>query len=181
MDNVVAQQGGAALGIRIEFRAYADDYIVDGDMVLAGERLADFLDRTHDIDVGDVTVRALEDGREHRLPSAVIRREELCAVAATGPRGQADRRLRTRRYPMRFALGPYVAVGYFHALTTADPLAVMQRRRIVALSPARLAFDIAGARVEETHDALLLMRAKIASLEYVTDGEVGLPPALAGG
>jgi hypothetical protein len=162
----------------IDFRAYADDYTVGGATVFEGDRLSDFLESMDELEVERVTVRALEDGREHDLPSAVIQREELCIVAATGPRGRVDRRLRTRAYPMRAEVGPYAVVGYFHALPTADPFAILHGRRIVALRPVRLAFDVAGDRIEETHDTLLLMRAKIDSFEPASDVAVGLSRAL---
>lgn len=160
--------------MRIEFHAYADDYTVRGELDLDRERLADFLEAAPDIDVSNLTLRALDDGREHDLSSGQIRREELCAVAATGPRGRPDRRVRTRAYPMRIAVGPYSVVGYFQALPTADPWAILQRRQIVALSPARITFVIAGQRIEETHDALLLLPAKIDSLRDASDDDVGL-------
>jgi hypothetical protein len=164
--------------MQIDFKAYADDYTVGGATVFQGDRLSDFLEGVDELEVERVTVRALEDGREYDLPSAVIQRDELCIVEATGPRGRADRRLRTRAYPMRAVVGPYSVVGYFHALPTADPFAIVERRRIVALRPVRLTFDIAGERIEETHDTLLLMHDKINSFEPATDEAVGLARAL---
>jgi hypothetical protein len=164
--------------MRIDFMAYADDYTVGGATVFEGDRLSDFLDGVDELEVEHVTVRALEDGREHDLPSAMIQREELCIVAATGPRGNVGRRLRTRAYPMRAEVGPYSVVGYFHALPTADPFAIVRQRRIVALRPVRIAFDVAGDRIEETHDTLLLMRDKIDAFEPATDDAVGLARAL---
>jgi hypothetical protein len=164
--------------MRIDFRAYADDYTVGGATVFEGDRLSDFLDGVDELEVEDVIVRALEDGREHDLPSAMIQREELCIVAATGPRGRAELRLRTRAYPMRAEIGPYAVVGYFHALPTADPFAIVRQRRIVALRPVRLAYDVAGDRIEETHDTLLLMRDKIDAFEPASDEAVGLSRAL---
>jgi hypothetical protein len=160
--------------MRIEFSAYADDYTVRGDVELEGERLAALLEAAHDFDVTGLTLRALDDGREHVLPSAQIRREELCAVSATGPRGRPDRRIRTRAYPMRALVGPYEIVGYFQALPTADPWTMLQRRQIVALSPARISFEVAGVRVVETHAALLVLHSKIDSLDEATDADVGL-------
>jgi hypothetical protein len=160
--------------MRIDFSAYADDYTVRGEVTLEGDRLADWLETAHDIDVTNLKVRALDDGREHHLPTAQIRREELCAVVATGPRGRADRRVRTRAYPMRIAIGTYSVVGYFQALPTADPWTMLQRRQIVALSPARIRFEMAGQPVEETHGALLLMRTKIDTFDEASDSDVGL-------
>jgi hypothetical protein len=164
--------------MRIEFRAYADDYTIGGATVFQGERLADFLEGVDELEVEGVTVRALEDGRRYDLPSAVIQRDELCLVAATGPRGRADRRLLTRAYPMRAEVGPYAVVGYFHALPTTDPFSIAQRRHIVALTPVRLAFVVAGDRIEESHDVLLLMRAKITLFEPASDEAVGLSKVL---
>jgi hypothetical protein len=164
--------------MKIEFSAYADDYTVRGEVVLETERLAEFLDASHDVDVTNLTLRALDDGREHALPFAQIRREELCAVVATGPRGRADRRIRTRSYPIRVELGPYVVVGYFQALPTADAWAMLQRRQIVALSPARILFDSAGTRVEEAHPTLLLMGNKIDSFRDASDDDIGHAKAL---
>ena len=79
---------------------------------------------------------------------------------------------------MRAEIGPYAVVGYFHTLPTADPLAIARRRRVVALRPVRLAFEVAGEPIEETHDALLLMSAKITSFESASDESVGLSRAL---
>jgi hypothetical protein len=164
--------------MRIDFIAYADDYIARGEIVLRAERLADHLANhlaiAEEFRVEGITVRALDDGRRHDLPFAVIETEEVCAVAATGPRGNAMLRFRARLYPMRAEVGPYAVVGYLHAMPTVDPRVVAQRRQIIALSPARLAFLLAGERVEESHDALLLVRTKIMLLESARDEDVGL-------
>jgi hypothetical protein len=58
----------------IEFRAYADDYTVGGATVFQGDRLSDFLEDVGELEVDHVTVRSLEDGRQHDLPTAVILR-----------------------------------------------------------------------------------------------------------
>jgi hypothetical protein len=164
--------------MQIDFRAYADDYTIGGATDFRGDRLADYLDDVDEVEVERARVRALDDGREHELASAVIQRDELCIVAATGPRGRADRRHVTRAYPVRAEVGPYAVVGYFHALPTADPFGTIARRRVVALKPVRLSFVVAGERVEETHETLLLMRAKIDSIEPASDIAVGLRTAL---
>ena len=164
--------------MQIDLIAYADDYTAHGEILLRGERLADHLAGAEELRVEGLTVRALEDGREHVLPFAVIHVEELCVVAATGPRGDPSRRSRTRPYPMRAQVGPYAVVGYLHALPTADPLAVTQRRHYIAFSPARLAFFIAGEWIDESHDGLLLVRTKVTLLESASDEEVGLSKAV---
>jgi hypothetical protein len=155
--------------MQVDFRAYADDYTVGGSTDFVGDRFADFLGAADALAVQDVNLRALEDGRRHELPAAVIEHEELCAVVAAGPRGNPELRVRTRAYPMRAVVGPYAIAGYFHVLPTADPFAVVRKRRVVALRPVRICFDVAGERVEETHDTLLIMGAKIETFEPSSD------------
>lgn len=164
--------------MQIEFSAYADDYTAHGEVALEGDRLSDWLGAAHDVDVTDLTLRALDDGREHSLSSAQIPREELCAVAATGPRGRLDRRLRTRVYPMRAVVGPYRIVGYFHAPPTTDPWTVLQRRPIVALSPARIMFEVDGEPVDEALPGILLVHSKVDSLRDANDADIGLSKAI---
>ena len=164
--------------MQVEFRAYADDYTVGGATEFQGDRLADVLAGAEALAVRDVNLRALEDGREHELPAAVIELEELCVVVAAGPRGNPELRIRTRAYPMRAVVGPYAVAGYFHVLATADPFAIVRSRRVVALRPVRIAFDLAGERVEEMHDTLLLMAPKIEVFEPSSDEALGLTRAL---
>jgi hypothetical protein len=164
--------------MQVEFKAYADDYTVGGSTDFEGHRFADYLGGAEALAVQDVNLRALEDGRQHELPAAVIELEELCVVVAAGPRGNPDLRIRTRAYPMRAEVGPYAVCGYFHVLPTADPFAVVRHRRVVALRPVRIAFDVAGERIEEEHDTLLLMRDKIEVFELSSDEAVGLARAL---
>ena len=165
---------------QIVFRAYADDYTVSGEIEVPEGRLHELLEHVDDLAVQKVRLRALDDGRQHDLPSAVIRREELCAVVATGPRGDPHRRYRTRSYPMRAVVGPYTVIGYVHATPNVDPMTWIHRRQIVALSPARIAFDLAGERIEELQDALLLIRSKIDVLQSATDEAVRLATGVDG-
>lgn len=164
--------------VQIDLRAYADDYTVGGRTDFEGDRLADYLSSADALAVQDLNVRALEDGREYDVPAAVIELEELCVVAAAGPRGNPEHRVRTRAYPIRAEVGPYAVTGYFHVLPTADPFAVVRHRRVVALRPVRIAYDVDGRRVEETHDTLLLMSPKIEVFEPSSDETVDLVRAL---
>jgi len=164
--------------MRLEFRAYADDYTVGGATEFEGDRLADYIDAVDELEVQGVSVRALEDGRQHQLPSATIERDELCMVVATGPRGRPDLRLRTRAHPMRAEVGPYAVCGYFHVPPTADPFAVVRHRRVVALRPVKITYDVAGERVEEEHETLLLVGSKIDVFERSSDEALGLERAL---
>jgi hypothetical protein len=164
--------------MQLEFRAYADDYTVGGATEFQGDRLADFIDAVEELEVQGVTLRALDDGRAYDVPAATIPRDELCLVVASGPRGNPDLRLRTRAHPMRVEVGPYAVCGYFHVPPTADPFAVIRHRRVVALRPVKIAFDVAGERVEEEHETLLVLRDKIEVFELTSDEATGLERAL---
>jgi hypothetical protein len=159
-------------GAKIEFLAYADEYTVSGELDLSSGRLQELLERVDELDIERVTVRALDDGREHELPFAFIPREELCVVVASGPRGDPHRRFRTRPYPMRAVIGPYTVIGYLHATPGVDPHAVMHRRQVIAFSSARIAFTVAGERIEVVHDAVLLIQSKLDLLGSAADEDV---------
>jgi hypothetical protein len=83
--------------------------------------------------------------------------------------------------PGRIRCGPRSAPTRWSATSTLCRLPILSRspsRRIVALRPVRIAFDVAGDRVEETHETLLLLRAKITSFESASDEAVGHSNAL---
>lgn len=164
--------------MRIDFSAYADDYTAEGTLELADDRLSDLLENADELEIENVVIRALDDGRMHALPSAVVPRHDLCLVMATGPRGRRDRRIRTRAYPMRAESGPYVVIGYFQGPITADPLIIAMRREVIALSPATVTCTIAGEATQIAHDAVLLIRAKLSLFEAASDADVGLAKAL---
>ena len=164
--------------MQLEFRAYADDYTVGGATDFQGNRLADYIEAIDELQVEGVKLQALEDGRRHELLSATIARDELCMVVATGPRGRADLRLRTRAFPMRAEVGPYAVCGYFHVPPTSDPFAVARHRRVIALRPVKVAFEVGGERVEEEHETLLLIGSKIDVFERTSDETLGLERAL---
>ena len=95
--------------MRIAFRAYADDYTVEGSIELQDERLADLLAATDEIAVEDLVVQPSMTVEPWRGVGA-IPREELCVVDRNRPSGRPDRRVRTRDRPASEA-GPYVIVG----------------------------------------------------------------------
>jgi len=161
--------------MRIEFHAYADDCTIRGTVTLASDRLTDLLSGAGEFAIEGVTFQALDDGRVLEVSSTTLDRGDLCAVTATGPRGNSQRRLRTRLQPIRAKVGPYTIVGYLHAPPTADPVVIALRRAIVPLTAASIEYELLGRRVEEVHDGLLLSREKIDWLEAATDQDVRLP------
>lgn len=166
--------------MRIDFYAYADDCTVLGAVTLATDRLTELLSEAGELPIEAASFRALDDGRVVWTPLATILRSDLCAVAAAGPRGASQRRVRTRLQPTRAKVGPYSIVGYIHAPPAADALTTALRRRIVPLTSASIEYQVDGRLIEESHEALLVSRDRIDWLAAATDEDIRLPREFAG-
>lgn len=162
--------------MRIPFSAYAPDCTLTAEVSLEADRLSDLLAGSESFDVDGAAFHALEDGRVVTADSATVLLDDLCIVAATGPRGRADRRVWTRQQPARARIGPYTVYGYLHAAPTIDPFKAAERRTIVALSSSIVEYQIGGVITRDEVDAVLLNRAKIDALEPMTDAEFGSAP-----
>ena len=163
----------------IEFVAYASDCIVGGWISLAEDRLTDLLSSEGPYTVRDVSVGSLDGSTALGLPTLAVLREELCIVTATGPRGSAGRRVRTRSIPVRLAAGPYEAFGYLHAPPTKDPLTAAMSRDIIPLTSAWVRFTRGSEIIERQHETILVNRAQISWLDRASNEDARLPPDLA--
>jgi hypothetical protein len=159
--------------MQVPLRAFAEDCSFRGEVALVGDRLSDFLASTDEIGVMNVTVRALDDGREVESLYSEITRDDLCLVVAGEPRGREDLRIWTRQFAVIARVGPYEVRGYVHAPPTIDPLKLPARRSIVALTSARVAYVEAGRAVTIAADTVLLNSAKVDALETLTGEELG--------
>ena len=112
----------------IEFLAYGEDCLLVGRLRLIGHRLTDQLNDTDEYEVVDLVAERLSDGRAAETPVLIVARHELLLVQASGPRGDASRRHRTRAYPVAAQVGPYRIRGQLHALPGVDPEVVIHRR-----------------------------------------------------
>lgn len=164
--------------MQIPFTAYAEDCTVTGEVALTTDRLSDMLAATEEFDVDGAAFQALDDGRVVEAETAAILRDDLCVVAASGPRGRAERRLWTRQYPVRARVGPYVVLGYLHAPPTIDPLRTTDRRPIVAMTSSILEYSQAGVWTRVESEAMLLNSAKIDVLEAASEDDLGLSKAV---
>jgi len=160
--------------MQIPFTAYADDCTVTGEIALHSDRLSDFLASTVEFEVDGAAFRALDDGRVVEADSASVFRDDLCLIAATGPRGRIERRLWTRQHPVRARIGPYVVLGYLHAPPTIDPLRNTDRRPILALTSSILEYAENGASVRIESEAMLLNSSKIDVLEAASEEDLGI-------
>ena len=112
----------------VEFDAYASDCRVYGQVELGEGRLSDQINGTEELHILDARLEDLADGHIVAMPELSVGHEELCAVVATGPRGDPARRLNTRTARVEVEVGPYRVVGRVHGPPTADPFASVLRR-----------------------------------------------------
>lgn len=130
--------------MRISFTAFAEDSVIRGELVLEGDRLSDFIPQDGPFDIERVMLEALEDGRQVSTPRTTIARSDLIAIAGSGPRGNAARRVRTRPHPARAQAGPYEIVGYMHAPPSAHPFSGVLRRGVLPMTSAVIRYRIAN-------------------------------------
>ena len=139
--------------------AYAGDCRVAGRLELTGTRLTDMLNAEPTLRLREVLLESLDDGRLLELADMELQRDELFAVEALGPRGTAERRVRTRTHRMQLSLGPYIVMGHLHAIPGADPLnSLLRRLSMVPLTTATIAYVVGGQTVMRDVETLIVNR-----------------------
>ena len=153
----------------VEFVAYAEDCILSGHVRLTADRLNDLVNDHEELELVDVLVTDLVGSEGIEVHQLLLRRDEILVVHATGPRGRADRRQRTRQHPIVVKLGPYVVRGYIHAIPGSDPIAGLRRRRpIVALTDAVVEYSLGREEIRRRVSTVLVNR-ELA--DWIVEGE----------
>jgi hypothetical protein len=156
--------------------AYAEDCILSGIVRMRTNRLTDMLNDHDEYLLVDVLVEGLAEERAVEASEVLVRRDELLLVHATGPRGDRDRRHRTRSHPVAVQLGPYHVRGYLHALPGADPVQAIRRRKtMVPLTDAWIEFQSQAGRQRRRVGAVVLNRDQIDWVVPAVDDEVEMP------
>ncbi len=169
----------------VELTVYSGDSQASGRLALSADRVTDLMNEHDAFTFVDLSVQSLDDGRALSLPEAVVMREEMCAVAVSGPQGNPRRRMRTRPCPVEIRLGHYDVSGNLHVLPGTDPLAGFFERRqvMVPLTEATIAYDSPAGRVRSRHETLLVNRLlpdRIAPAWHSDVRPPGLAPELLG-
>ncbi len=160
----------------VEFDAYAADCRVFGLLELVEGRLSDQLNRNPELLVRDARLEDLVDGHVVAMPELTVASDELCAVVATGPRGEPARRLHTVRARVEAELGPYLVVGWVHGTAAAEPLSSALRRGAwVALTEATVVYRLGADDVREEIATLLVNCHLMRSLRALEEVRVALP------
>jgi hypothetical protein len=166
----------AVVSIELEFAAYAEDCRIFGFLRVGTDRLSDALNDLDEYPLVDALVIGLADGRTAEARSLIVRRDELLAVRATGPRGMAARRSRRRPSPVTLLTGPYTVHGYMHTPPGADPLLAMRRRPpMVPLTEAWIEYASRGRLHRARVGTIIINRETIDWVRPAKAEEVHLP------
>lgn len=159
----------------IEVVAYAEDCILSGHLRLSTDRLSDLLIEHMDYAFVDVLVEELAGGHAIEVHEMLVNRDEILLVQASGPRGNAQRRQRTRQHPIVAKSGPYEVRGYVHALPGTDPIASVRRRKpMVALTEAVISYAVESVHHERRASVVILNRECVDWIAAGEDEEVRL-------
>jgi hypothetical protein len=161
---------------QVEFMAYAEDCILSGFVRLDADRLSDLLNAHDEYELVDVCAMDLRTGVLRETPAILVDRDELMLVHATGPRGVAGRRVRTRQHPVALGVGPYAIRGYLHSPPGADPIASFRRRRpMVALTDAWVEYHSDGVPQRRRVSSVVVNRTMVDWIVEVVDDIVEMP------
>lgn len=139
--------------------AYAADCRVHGQVELTDSRLSDQLNGSVELLVRDVRIEDLGDGHVVVMPEITVGHEELCAVVASGPRGDEARRLTTKTSHVEVDIGPYRIVGWVHSPRGGDPFgSVLRRGAWVPLTDVSVSYLRSGEEVRDRVPTLLVNR-----------------------
>ena len=132
--------------VEVEFAAYAEDCRIFGFWKHDAERLSDALNAHDEYKLEHVLLAALDNGQTSEARELLVRRDELLAIRAAGPRGNVARRSRTRPSPVTLKTGPYTIHGYLHGPPGADAVRQINRRRpMVPLTEAWIEYPAVGS------------------------------------
>jgi hypothetical protein len=160
----------------VDLDAYAADCRLFGRVDLGEGRLTDLLNATPELRITDARLESLADGHVVETPEITVASDELCAVVASGSRGEVGRRLRTHAARVAVDLGPYQVVGLVHGTPASDPLATALRRSAwLPLTDVTIRYRRGPDSVSDDVPTLLVNRTLASSFRAVEEANVVLP------
>jgi len=164
------------------FDAFAAGHRVFGWVHLDADRLTDMLNDHAELHLGNVLVEDLASGLTVTADEAIVHRDELVAVRASGPRGNAARREDTASNPTLVEAGPYLIGGHLHAPAGMDPLArVRGREPMIPLTEAWIAYRSGDATTRRRVGTIIVNRHLADRFQLVSEEalEAAAPPVAA--
>jgi len=168
----------------VGFEAFVPDGRVFGWVRLDADRLTDMLNTHEELLLVNVLIEHL-DGATVTADEAIVRRGELIAVRARGPRGDAARREPTLAHPIIVESGPYLIGGHLHAAPGANPmLRILGREPMVPLTAAWITYRGDTDPRLQLVGTIIVNRELATRIERVTEEELAqagpASPAIAG-
>jgi hypothetical protein len=168
--------------MRIDFKGYAGDCTIAGQIETNGQRVSDALDQAEEVVVHEATLHSLAGASEMYTGEIVLRRDDLFAVEARGPSGSEQRRVRTVRHALRVELGPYTCFGELHTLPGVQPLrTLLVRRTMVPLTNCLVHFRRGGSDEFRRAPLLIVNGSLIRHVEMATTDQLEHELAALGG
>ncbi len=154
----------------LSFDAFASGHRVFGWVRLDADRLTDMLNSHAELHLSNVLIEGLDDGDTTMVDEVVVRRTELIAVRASGPRGAAARRTDTVAHPALVESWPYLIGGHLHA---APGVAPRDRARgsepMIPLTEAWIAYRAGGAAWRRRVGTVIVNRDLATRIEPVSE------------
>lgn len=158
----------AAYAPLVSFEAFLPERRLYGWVRLDADRLTDLLEVHDSLRLVNVLIELLDERRTVTAEEATLRRSELVAVVASGPRGEPSRRLVTRTHRVLVQSGPYVIGGDLHSPPDVDPLVRLRDGgRMVPLTDAWLEHGWGGEVRRERLETIIVNRELVDRLELV--------------
>ena len=162
----------------VDLTGFAGDCLITGRLDLRAARLTDQLNGDETLQLVDVLLEGLLDGRQVSTPTFSISRAELCAVKAGPPRGSRRLRAATEQHRLQAQLGPYTVLGRLHAPPGREAIETLAERDLmVPLTDATIAYVIADMLEVRDCPTLIINRELASWLRDAEADPVG-PPTL---
>lgn len=149
---------------------YAADSILTARLLIAQDRVSEFLATSTPVDLRHVRITSLDDGRRMALDALDVDRREILMAVADNVRGKASRRVATVQRPALAQVGPYRIAGRVHGPPSTDPIELARRRPWIAITSAIVWYTANGSPVKVQHGAVLVNLANLGSLVADEDG-----------
>jgi hypothetical protein len=157
----------------VRFVAYDRHHRIFGWVRLGADRLTDLLNACSEIVLDGVEIEGLADGRTRSAHEIVVRRDDLIAVHASGPRGDLGRRHRTRTWPVALQAGSYLVGGHVHVAPGREPLAdIRDRPPMIPLTDAWIEYWVGETRTKHSAGTIIVNRLQADWIRVVTDEDL---------
>jgi len=169
----VFEPGAAPEAPFIRFAAYVANRRIFGWVRLHEDRLTDLLNAHEELHLLDVGLETLPNGWPGTIDEVIVRRRDLIAVQANGPRGDTALRQATRTHPIAIQSGCYLIGGYLHVPPGTDPLAsVRTRPSMIPLTNASIEYWVNGRREHQASGTIVVNRDATDWIRVVTHDDL---------